>query len=99
MDLNDKLVSVIRTLVPVVVGAILSWLLVHVGLNLSVDAAGMDAITVGIIAVYYSAVRLAEQKWTWLGWLLGVPKQPVYTPPTVVPGSFTVDPKDPPTVS
>lgn len=69
--------SLIRTYVPVAVGALISWLLT-LGVEVGADAkAGLIAGGTGVlIAAYYTLVRLAEQKWPWVSVLLGSSKQP-----------------------
>lgn len=76
-DLRD---SIIRTLTPVIVGAILGWL---ASINLPVDdglePALIIAITGAFQALYYIAVRLVETYVTpKFGWLLGLKKEPLY---------------------
>ncbi|EYR64252.1 hypothetical protein N866_13620 [Actinotalea ferrariae CF5-4] len=79
--MNDVIVSLIRTYVPVGVGAFLAWLL---SLGIEVDAqtqAGLiTSMTALVVAAYYTLVRLLERKWPAVGVLLGVPKQPEYEP-------------------
>ena len=68
----------IRTYTPILVG----WVLARIGETLGpldVDGATLSAaVTALVIAVYYGAVRWAEQRWPQLGWLLGSPHQPSY---------------------
>lgn len=74
----DPLVaSVIRTLVPVAVGQVSSWLLL-LNVALSQDAkTGLGAFLGGLItAIYYVGVRIIEQQWPGVGVLLGLPKSP-----------------------
>lgn len=70
--------SIIRTIVPVIVGTILSWLLT---LGIPVDGelrtALAAALTLSLTAIYYVVVRLLETYVTpKLGWLLGLAKSP-----------------------
>lgn len=80
--MSDFLTSLIRTYVPIAVGAVVSWLATR-GINLdSAAAAGLASFLTGILsAVYYLAVRLLEKKFPQLGWLLGSAKKPEYTSP------------------
>lgn len=80
--MNNYVISLIRTYVPVGVGAVLSFLLVHYGLHPSaaIASAVTAALTAGITAVYYAAVRALEHKFPWLGVLIGAPAKPVYVP-------------------
>jgi len=77
--MSDTLVSLIRTYVPVVVGAFVSWLLT---LGIEIDAAAQTGLVTGLTAVvtaaYYTIVRLLEKRWPWFGVLLGTTKQPTY---------------------
>ena len=77
--MNDALVSLIRTYVPIGVGAVLSWLLT---LGITVDDSAQAGLIAGITAVvtasYYALVRLAELRFPWLGVLLGTKRQPTY---------------------
>jgi hypothetical protein len=79
-NFNNTVVSLIRTYVPVVVGALVSWLIVHYGWHVSKDIqVGADtALTAFIIAAYYTLVRLLENKFPWLGVLLGHVAKPTY---------------------
>lgn len=69
--------SLIRQLVPLIVGALLSWLTV---LGLNIDAAGVDGLaqflTLLFSGVYYALVRLVEEKVPAIGWLLGLARSP-----------------------
>jgi mannose/fructose/N-acetylgalactosamine-specific phosphotransferase system component IID len=69
--------SIVRTLVPVVVGSILAAL-ASVGLDLP-EGLVTEVVAAVIITLYYAAVRLLEENFSpaW-GWLLGVAKVPQY---------------------
>jgi hypothetical protein len=77
--MSDFVVGLIRTWVPIVVGAVVSWL---VTLGVSFDAATEAGLITGLtgllIGVYYTVVRLLAEKWPWFGYLLGVNKAPSY---------------------
>lgn len=75
MDVRN---SLIRTFVPILVGLAVS-LGLKFGFELDVEGV-TDLSTALVTAVYYAAVRFLEVKVSpkW-GWLLGKPKQPVYT--------------------
>ena len=81
--LNDQIVSLIRTVVPVAVGAFLTWLTTELGVGVAEDAG--TALTVGLVglftALYYTLARVLEQRWPWLGVLLGSRRQPTYGQP------------------
>jgi hypothetical protein len=72
--------SVLRTIVPVVVGVLLGWA-AKVGLDLP-SGAVTEIVTVVLTGVYYLAARTLEQTWPIVGrWLLalGLPVgQPSY---------------------
>ncbi|WP_018721713.1 hypothetical protein [Salinispora fenicalii] len=77
---NDFLISVIRTAVPVAVGAVLAWLASKTGIILDAESsAALTASTVAVVvAVYYALARALETRWPWLGLLLGRRAKPVY---------------------
>ena len=75
--------SIVRTIVPVVVGAIVSYL-ATLGVTLQEDvmAALSVIITAAATAIYYIVVRWLEQKFPKLGILLGYAAVPAgYIPP------------------
>lgn len=72
--------SVIRTFVPIIVGAVLSWFVTaEIPLDPEFEIALTVAVTALLTALYYVAVRLFE---TYVspkfGWLLGMAKAPEY---------------------
>lgn len=75
--MNPFAASLIRTIVPVVVGSILG-LFARIGLNIDVE--GQQALSTLIdsafIGGYYIVVRLIETKVPQVGWLLGLAKTP-----------------------
>ncbi len=85
--MSDYLTSIIRTLVPVGVGALLGWLASH-GITISeTESAGLTAACVALaIAAYYALARAAEtSRYPWLAaigrFLLGgIARKPVYVP-------------------
>lgn len=102
MNLNDKVLSIIRTGVPMLVGWVVSYLFVHFGLSVpdAVQSWLEGLLTFGFGFLYYLLVRFLESKWPALGWLLGTPKQPVYTPQTIQvvtqPGPIVSNPPNAP---
>ena len=71
--------SLIRTIVPMCVGALAAWLLqIGIGLPETAFTALEATLTVGLGAAYYAGVRWLEQRWPAAGWLLGAAVQPVY---------------------
>lgn len=77
--MNPLPVQIIRTIVPVAVGALVAWLL-SLGVILPVEAvAGLEEFIVGLVtAVYYVGVSALERRWPEFGWLLGVARTPEY---------------------
>lgn len=78
---SDLVPSLIRTWTPIGVGAVVSWAATQ-GLSVSDSTkTGLVALLTAVISgAYYALVRVAEQKWPQLGWLLGSPSQPSYAP-------------------
>jgi hypothetical protein len=78
--LHDYLISLIRTVVPVGIGAVLAWLASRLGVVIDGEAsAGLVAAVVAVaIAGYYALVRALETRWPFFGVLLGKPAAPVY---------------------
>jgi hypothetical protein len=89
MNMKDYGRSLIRTIVPLIVGSVVAWLASQ---NIDVDAGtlvpAVDAVVAGL---YYAIVRGLEQKFPAAGWMLGHPGAPQYahpgTPGIVVAGS------------
>jgi hypothetical protein len=77
--LGDYLVSLIRTWVPVLAGAVISWAVTQ---GLSITPATKSSLIVGLtgifIAGYYALARALELRYKWAGLLLGVRKAPSY---------------------
>lgn len=77
--MNDFAVSLIRTNVPIVVGAFIAWM---ISLGITVPEGSEEplivALTAALIAGYYFLVRLLEKKWPAFGFLLGTRKEPAY---------------------
>jgi len=74
---SNLLVSLKRTLVPILVGSIASSFL-----GPYIDQAVVQSFISGLIsAVYYTAVRLVETLWPEAGILLGSKAQPAYEEP------------------
>jgi len=75
-DRNDLLLSLRRTLVPVIVGFLLSQA-ARVGFDIPADelTGVIEALVTGS---YYAVVRIAEQYFPAAGVLLGASRQPRY---------------------
>ena len=77
LNKDDLLVSLRRTLVPVIVGLVAGSFLAGY-----VDPEALEKVVSGAIsAVYYLIIRVLEQKIPSFGLLLGSRKQPVYLDP------------------
>jgi hypothetical protein len=75
-------VSLFRTYVPLVVGALVTLASVF-SLDLDSEAV-LAALTVGASAVYYTAVRWLEERVSpKFGYLLGIAEKPIYVSETV----------------
>ena len=72
--LKSLIPSIVRTLVPLIVSVLVGWGLADTNLTDPVTA----VLTILVTALYYIVVRLLEQHWSKIGWLLGYPSQPVY---------------------
>lgn len=70
--------SILRTLVPILVGYFAAWPVAK-ALGLT-DEQVTSLITALITAAYYLAVRLLEQVAPQFGWLLGYASAPKYVP-------------------
>jgi hypothetical protein len=79
--MTDLRASLIRTIVPMVVGAIVSFCALH---GLVIPAAGLtELVTALVSAAYYAGVRFLETKVSpKFGLLLGTKAKPVYTKPS-----------------
>lgn len=79
--LNDGVVSLIRTYVPLGVGLAVTYLAQTFGVVLDEDTSAMasSAAVAIVTAVYYAAARALESRWPALGVLLGASKAPSYT--------------------
>lgn len=70
--------SIVRTLTPIIAGALVAWLVARgIPVDDEFKASIVIALTAAFQAVYYIAVRLFELYITpKLGWLLGLAKSP-----------------------
>ena len=72
--MNDYVLSLVRTWVPVGIGAVLSYVAVRWGIVVpeEISTELTVALTGLVIAVYYGLVRALEKRWPWIGrWLIG----------------------------
>lgn len=81
--MSDYVLSLVRTWVPIGVGAVLSYVAVRWGIVVPEDIS--TELTVGltgiVIALYYGIVRALEKRWPWFGKLLGAARKPAYSAP------------------
>lgn len=71
---SDKLIALIRTVVPAGVGALLAWWAVP---DVYHEAVQVLAVTVAT-ALFYEGARWLGDRYAWAGWLLGYPVAPTY---------------------
>lgn len=85
MSIGALAASIIRTVVPILLGGLLGWLsTLGIEFDAETSAALTNAVIIGVTAavtmIYYVVVRLIEQKFPQIGILLGLKKAPaVYT--------------------
>jgi len=79
--MTNFITSLIRTQVPIAVGALLAWLTLKTGIVVdeSSQAGLVQAFTAILTGLYYLVIRWLETRFPQIGWLLGVPKAPGYS--------------------
>lgn len=84
--MSNFVIQIIRTVVPMFVGLLVS-LLASVAIPIPESIASGLELSLGTLAasLYYIGVAWLERKWSWFGWLLGVARNPVYPAPVHVP--------------
>lgn len=76
-DNANLLLSLKRTLIPIIIGAVAASFLAGY-----VDPVALERVLSGVIsAVYYTVIRVVETKYPGAGVLLGSKAQPVYEEP------------------
>lgn len=71
--------SLIRTWTPILIGAVVAWLLtLGIEIDSETQASLVIALTGVLQAIYYALARALEVKYPRLGVLLGTTKQPEY---------------------
>lgn len=79
--MSEQTPALVRTLVPMIVGAASTWLLTTLGVTLPLEPA-TELVTLILSGAYYTVARWLEQRWPVLGAiLLGSSKQPRYDSP------------------
>jgi hypothetical protein len=77
--MSNFIISQIRTYVPIIVGAFVSWLtLKGIELDPETQSGLIVALTGTLQAAYYFIVRIVEKKYPKAGILLGSATKPVY---------------------
>lgn len=76
--MQNYIIAVIRTLVPLAVGWIAAHLHALIPALPAPPAEAVETITVLVASLYYIAVAWLERKFPWFGWLLGIARNPVY---------------------
>ena len=85
--MTDYSRSLIRTAVPLMVGALVGWLTSR---GVKVDEATiLPAVDSLVAALYYAGARALESRWPSLGWLLGAPGAPSYGVTNTAPAAPT----------
>lgn len=77
--MSNLITAIIRTIVPVIVGYLTTWL-ISLGINLdqTIWDGFSNQLVLIVSGVYYAAVAWAETHWPWVGWLLGLARRPAY---------------------
>lgn len=71
--------SIVRTVVPYLTALVVTWA-AKAGFDVDPEeATGVIVVVAG--SVWYSIIRKLEATHPGIGWLLGIPKTPVYVPP------------------
>lgn len=83
--MGNFVTSLIRTWVPIIVGAVIAWLASR-GIDIEPEQAeGLVAFLTALFSgVYYLVIRWLEQRFPQIGWLLGQAKQVKYAAPKEV---------------
>ncbi|MDJ0338276.1 hypothetical protein [Cryobacterium sp. PH31-O1] len=81
--MSNFFIAIIRTFVPIAVGAVVGWL-ASVGLELDPEVQAQAVLGISTLAasLYYLGVAALAAKVPAFGWLLGVARNPVYTLPS-----------------
>jgi hypothetical protein len=91
MTIRDKLVAAIRTAAAGLGTLLIAWILKTFGVDFpdDVDTKIQAAIFLAAMGGYNVAVNWLTERWKYFGFLLAVPKQPVYdnSKPVLVPDS------------
>lgn len=89
--LRDFILSVIRTYIPLFVGAGLTWVGVQLDVPITDDMTASTSATVVLVVsgLYYLAARALESRWPFLSFLLATPPTtavPHYANAKTIPG-------------
>lgn len=76
MNLSDRIVSRIRTYVPLAVATVAGWIAAKTGIV--IDPEDIALVVALVMAGYYELARRLEARWPIAGRLLGAAKEPSY---------------------
>jgi len=80
--LSNFAIAVIRTLVPIVVGWVVALLAAaNIPISPEVETGAVLSLSTLVASLYYIGVAWLERRFKWVGWLLGVARNPVYERP------------------
>jgi hypothetical protein len=83
--------AIVRTVVPIIVGTVISWLLSR-GFDLTQYQNAVNAWLIPVVAgLYYALFKWLESRWPFFGWFLGLAKQPLYVDPKTGDAVFAAD--------
>lgn len=75
--MNDHIIAIIRTIVPMLAGAAITFLATY---GIEIESAALEAVLFPIISgAYYVVARALASTVPAFGWLLGHPAKPEYT--------------------
>lgn len=78
-EMTDFVIGLTRTYTPIVIGALVAWLITKgIQIDVQTQAGLVVALTGFLQALYYTAIRLVEKKYPQVGILLGKAKTPTY---------------------
>jgi len=75
---NDYVVSLIRTYVPMLTAALLVWVGQVTGILIVMNANAKVTVVLVVTGLWYALARTLERRWPQLGWLLGSKRTPTY---------------------
>lgn len=77
--MSNFIIQIIRSVVPIAVGWVVGVL---AAANVEIDAETKANLILSIstlaASLYYVLIAWFERRWAWVGWLLGVARNPIY---------------------